>query len=400
MNTTMITPRPISRTPLRRPALAAVLVAALLLATASLWWAVAPDRSPFEPHGPDAPPLLIQPLVGAAAAHLLVAGLAVVSTVVSAVALARSGPRRRGARGVLRLPAVAALGLATASVLVLLSPSMLAALGYTLAFLAPVAVVVGAVLVFARYPRARLPLGLAVVILAVAAWVFNGVAVAASVVGTVGVVFLGQSDGLLLLLVAGAVLQAGWILVFVDSAARHPSLVVATRWVTAHRRTLTYLAALGPLPYAVARLTWLTPWPQLGDPGGDLAIRVWGLLLSLGAWAGIVLTLGLISPWGEVFPRWLPGLAGRAVPPLAAIVPGGLVAIVLILEAVPFLQLGLGAPQGPVETALMAVVFPLWFWGPMLGLAVWAYAGHRAGVLQGAGVLAQAPAPGNTYPSS
>lgn len=399
MDTTTKNTRPTTRTPLHRPALIAALAAALLLAAASLWWAVAPDRSPFGPNGPDTPPLLIQPLIGGPTAHLLVAGLAVVSAAVAAVALARSGGRHPGARGV---PAMVALGLAAASVVVLLSPSMLAALGYTLAFIAPLAVVAGVVLVFLKYPRARIPLGIAVVAGAAALWMSDGVAVASGVVNTVGVAFLGQSDGLLLLLVAGAALQAGWILALASAAAGHRAVAGATRWVTAHRRTLTYLAALGPLPYALVRLTWLTPWPQLGDPGGDVAIRVWGLLLSLGAWAGIVLTLGLVSGWGEVFPRWIPGLAGREVPPLAAVLPGGLVAIMLTLEAVPFLRLGLGVEQGPVEAALMVVVFPLWYWGPMLGLAVWGYAGHRAGVLDAGGGRrpVQAPAPGNTYPSS
>lgn len=32
-----------------------------------------------------------------------------------------------------------------------------------------------------------------------------------------------------------------------------------------------------------------------------------------------LLTVGLIRPWGEVFPRWLPGLGGRRVPVAVAV---------------------------------------------------------------------------------
>jgi hypothetical protein len=150
------------------------------------------------------------------------------------------------------------------------------------------------------------------------------------------------------------------------------SLRRATAWVTRHRTLFTILAALGPLPYALIRLTWLTPWPQLAM-GGDmpLAVQIQGLALSSGAWLGIILTLGLILPWGERFPRWFPGRAGAPVPPTAAIIPGGAVAVMLCGAAIPMLLM-----MGPVG----ALVFPAWFWGPMLALAVWGYAGHRAGV--------------------
>jgi hypothetical protein len=95
--------------------------------------------------------------------------------------------------------------------------------------------------------------------------------------------------------------------------------------VVRHRRRLTIVAALGPVPYALARATWLTPWPQFGGPVEDMPpeVRLWGLLLGGAAALGAVLTIGLIRPWGEVFPRWMPGLAGRPVPIRAAAVSGG-----------------------------------------------------------------------------
>jgi hypothetical protein len=39
-----------------------------------------------------------------------------------------------------------------------------------------------------------------------------------------------------------------------------------------------------------------------------------GTGLATVAVGGAVLTLGLVQRWGEVFPRWLPVLAGQRVP--------------------------------------------------------------------------------------
>ena len=91
-----------------------------------------------------------------------------------------------------------------------------------------------------------------------------------------------------------------------------------------HRIALTLmLAAAGPLPYGLIRATWLTPWPLMGPSGEALPAetRIWGLLLGGGALLGVVLTIGLIRPWGVRFPRWMPRLAGRPVPVAAAAVP-------------------------------------------------------------------------------
>ena len=152
--------------------------------------------------------------------------------------------------------------------------------------------------------------------------------------------------------------------------------------VVRHRTAWTVVAACCALPYGLVRMTWLTPWPVLGQ-GEELSaeIRLWGLLLGGGAMLGFVLTLGLVRPWGERFPRWMPGVAGRPVPVAAAAVPGGIVAAVLCTSAVPMLHdltlTGAGSGLGVdsvVDRVAMALVFPFWLWGPMLALAVWGYA--------------------------
>lgn len=162
-------------------------------------------------------------------------------------------------------------------------------------------------------------------------------------------------------------------------------------WTVRRRTLLTLLAACGPLPYALTRLTWLTPWPLLGGEAAeaDLATRVWGLTLSLGAWLGVLLTIGLIRPWGEVFPRWFPVVGGRPVPVAVAAIPGYTVAALLCFAAVPIVLSA--STLGVAPMLAFALIFPCWFWGPVLALAVQGYIGHRRSTIgPRAGALASA----------
>jgi hypothetical protein len=103
-------------------------------------------------------------------------------------------------------------------------------------------------------------------------------------------------------------------------------------------------------------------------------VRVF-ILLGLAALGGAVLTLGLISRWGEVFPAWLPGLPGlrgRTVPVLAAVVPATLVAVVLCASAISMIMMSTRDGAGWLVAAIPAPV-----WGPALGLATYAYYRRR-----------------------
>ena len=136
----------------------------------------------------------------------------------------------------------------------------------------------------------------------------------------------------------------------------------------------TIVAALCPLPYGLLRMTWLTPWPQGLGPGTEVAldggVRIFGVGLGLAALGAAWLTLGLISPWGETWPAWLPGLRGRPVPVLAAVVPAAVVAMALCASSVSLMVLS-AADGGP----WLAAVLPAPLWGPALALATYAY--HR-----------------------
>lgn len=117
-----------------------------------------------------------------------------------------------------------------------------------------------------------------------------------------------------------------------------------------------------------------------GLPGVPLGLYV--ILLSIASELLAFTALGLVSTWGEVFPRWIPVLRGRAVPTSVATVLASLGATVLTLlwtwVAVSF-SLGRRIDGGPLTSnavlsfgdwqGVVAVVAyaPLLLWGPLLG---------------------------------
>jgi hypothetical protein len=152
------------------------------------------------------------------------------------------------------------------------------------------------------------------------------------------------------------------------------SATSAARW----GRWAAYVAAVIPVSYAVTRFAWLAGIPlglseadlrDLWDSGG-----VWaGAGLGAFAVVGSVLTLGLIQRWGEVFPRWMVGLAGRPVPVGLAIVPATFVTIAVAAAGLSAVStprfLDLAADFN--AAALPMLLWPLW--AVALGTATLAY---------------------------
>ncbi|WP_157975616.1 hypothetical protein [Brachybacterium sp. YJGR34] len=351
-----------------RPLLLPAVLAALISAGLGLLWLIAPETSPL-PRLPAPPPLL--GLLGPAPlyAAMAVAGLA--ATAVGAALLSADAVSPRVAR---LLAGVGALEVAVVG-LGLASMATLAAVGYLLAMAMPVIVLVVALALVSGGRGPRRLLGAALLVL-LAVGIVLGRGLVLELVAVLGPALLDAAGQLLVTLFA-VLVGALWAVLTVLTLRSSGALRAVEGWTVRHRRALTLLAACGPLPYALARLTWLTPWPVMGGGAAeaDPATRLWGMLLSTGAWLGVLLTIGLIRPWGEVFPRWFPVVGGRPVPVLAAAVPGFAVAALLIFAAVPML---LSAGQlGSTGMLVFALVFPCWFWGPALALAVWGYVGHR-----------------------
>ncbi len=109
----------------------------------------------------------------------------------------------------------------------------------------------------------------------------------------------------------------------------------AARW----GRIAVYVSMVVPVVYALTRYAWALGIPlgisevylRLGQESG-----LWtsGLFLATFGLVGAVLTLGLVQRWGEVFPRWIVGLAGRRVPIALAVVPASIVSVLLMVGGI------------------------------------------------------------------
>jgi hypothetical protein len=157
----------------------------------------------------------------------------------------------------------------------------------------------------------------------------------------------------------------------------------AARW----GRWATYTAAIIPLPYAAIRWAWALGMP-LGISGEFLRegqeIGMWwaGAALSTVDLAGVILTLGLIQRWGEVFPRWMVGFSGKRVAPALAILPASLVSVMVTSAGLQVVRgfLSDGFPADGWATIAPGLLWPIW--GVALGAATLAYYYRRRGTCE------------------
>jgi len=110
----------------------------------------------------------------------------------------------------------------------------------------------------------------------------------------------------------------------------------AARW----GRVAVYVAMAAPIFYALTRYAWALGFPLgMGEEqfrSGQEAGKWIGGALFLGNFVllGAFLMLGLVQRWGEVFPRWMVGLAGRRVPIALAVIPASLASVLLIVGGI------------------------------------------------------------------
>jgi hypothetical protein len=133
------------------------------------------------------------------------------------------------------------------------------------------------------------------------------------------------------------------------------------------------------------------PADASGNLPGWLPLEVYVILLSIVSELLGFSAVGLVAGWGEVFPRWLPGLRGRRVPVRVAVVPASIGATVLtLLTAWTAVTLAFGvnvrgeAPSTPLFTfdtwqgiLAIAAYAPLLAWGPLLAAVTVAYQRRR-----------------------
>jgi hypothetical protein len=109
-----------------------------------------------------------------------------------------------------------------------------------------------------------------------------------------------------------------------------------------------------------------------------------GLFLATFGMVGAALMLGLVQRWGEVFPRWMLGLAGRRVPIGLALVPAAIVAVLLIVGGIAiwsgYAQMAETAATSGQDALIVVgptTLFPLW--GAALAVAALGYYYRRRG---------------------
>ncbi len=165
-------------------------------------------------------------------------------------------------------------------------------------------------------------------------------------------------------------------------AAPAPALTLPPRWA----RRAAALTVLTTVPSGLWRVALAVGLPVGVDEdyrremygfAGRGTAYVLGLTLLLVGLA--LLTLGLVRPWGEVVPRWVPFVGGRRIPRLAVLIPAGAGALALTLLWVSvFSNVGdifrIYGLEGAERVVLVACYAPLLLWGPLLAAVTVSYA--------------------------
>ncbi len=135
------------------------------------------------------------------------------------------------------------------------------------------------------------------------------------------------------------------------------------------------------LPSGLWRLALAAHLPVMDAPPASVSLQVYVVCLTMVTEGLALLTLGLVQPWGEVVPSWIPVLGGRRVPPMAAVLPAAVGATALTLmwpvaDARMFAGDFFDYFHSPVQRVVVTACYlPLVAWGPLLGAVTVAY--HR-----------------------
>ncbi|RLP91298.1 hypothetical protein [Micromonospora sp. CV4] len=191
--------------------------------------------------------------------------------------------------------------------------------------------------------------------------------------------------GARLALVTGGVLFAG--LANSSGPPRRP-VAPGYRPVPRWTRRWAYVAVALPVAgWAVPHGLWVLGVPfgisqrELDDIHLNLSIPT-GVAITVAPPLAGLLVLGLVQRWGQQFPRWVPGLGGRPVPRLLAVIPAGVVALALITYGVLSVAVFVGQlTAGDLRWsdvwegwAVAATLLVFLGWGVSLGVTTTGYA--------------------------
>ncbi|MCX5378713.1 hypothetical protein [Streptomyces sp. NBC_00091] len=138
------------------------------------------------------------------------------------------------------------------------------------------------------------------------------------------------------------------------------------------------------LPSGLWRIALVAGLPVAAEPVRTVGESLYVLSLTVVSEALALLTLGLVQPWGETVPRWIPLLGGRNVPPLAAVIPAlaGATALFGLWGWVGYVMAANLAAGSVTDTPaqlvlLLACYLPLLAWAPLLTVSAIAYYRRR-----------------------
>jgi len=160
-------------------------------------------------------------------------------------------------------------------------------------------------------------------------------------------------------------------------------------------RAAAYAVPLCVLPSALWRLHHVF-WGNQACFHGSVGERAYVVSLSVVSFTAALLTVGLVSRWGEVVPAWVPGLGGRPVDVrVATAIAGAGAALIFAVYAYavlnPVFEWRRPPPPDPAcpppeQTAGAWVAYaayaPLLLWGPLLLTTTVAYYRRRTRVRQ------------------
>ena len=142
----------------------------------------------------------------------------------------------------------------------------------------------------------------------------------------------------------------------------------AARW----GRIAVYVAIVVPVLYALTRYAWALGFPlgisqevlRKGQESGEWTS---GFFLATFGLVGAALMLGLVQRWGEVFPFWMIGLAGRRVPIALAVIPASIVSVLLMVGGITIwsgynrmAEAAVGSGQDIRIVVGPTLLFPVW----------------------------------------
>ncbi len=145
-----------------------------------------------------------------------------------------------------------------------------------------------------------------------------------------------------------------------------------------------HLAPVVTLPSGLWRLGFVFGGSMGAVTDGEpMTVSGWGIAyvigLSVVAEATALLTIGLVRPWGERAPAWMPLIGARRVPPapVVAVALLGSLALMYIWVGAALAyagdELGDGFAGRGWEVLFVAAYAPLLLWGPLVAIVTFDY---------------------------